>query len=177
MTITKPISVPQTNANAENCDRQLALYNAIGERISQSFFSRTKTDEGELLHVIFVKLAEKFLPPLDSEEMTKLLDGMIANTIREFKRGQKSALDIDDIEPDEEPTYDMEANIEEEEFETMFDRFCDSCEEPERMIFRRFRTHTRQILAECTGISRNEIARILKTMPRKFEDFVKNFRE
>jgi len=173
--ITKPISVPQTNANAENCDRQLALYNAIGERISQSFFSRTKTDEEELLHAIFVNLVEKFLPPFDSEEMTKLLGGMIANTIREFKRGKKAALDIDDIESDEEPTYDIESNIEEEEFEMVFDRFCDSREEPERMIFRRFRTHNRQVLAECTGISRNEVARILKTMPRKFEDFVRNF--
>jgi len=161
-----------------NCaDRQMILYNAIRDRISQSFFSRAQMDEEELLHDVFVKLADKYLPPFGSEEMTKLINGTITNTVRVLKRAQKAALDIDDIEPDDEPVYDMAANFEEEEFEAMFDRFCDSRDEPERTIFRRFRTHNRQALAACSGVYRYEVARILKTLPRKFEDFVKKFLE
>ena len=155
----------------------MQLYEAIRERISQSFFSRIQTDEEELLHVIFVNLVDRFLPSFDTDEMTELLNDEIANTIRDFKRDRKPALDIDNVDPDEGPAYDMRANAEEEEFETMFDRFCDSCEEPERTIFRRFRTHTRQELAACTGISRNDVSRILKKMSQKFEKFVRNFIE
>jgi len=176
--MTTTISVPQINKNSENCaDRLASLYEAIRERISQSFFSRTRIDEEELLHVIFVNLVDKYLPPFDSDEMTKLLNDEIANTIREFKRGRKKMFDIDDVDPDEGPGYDMTANADEEEFETMFERFCDSREEPEQTIFRRFRTHTRLELAACTKISRNDVARILKTMLRKFEKFVKDFLE
>ena len=176
--MTTTISVPQIASGHESCaDRQLKLYNAIRERISQSCFSRSQTDEEELLHVIFINLVDKFYPSPDSKEMTKLLDDKITNTIREFKRNVKPALDIDGIEPDEEPGYSAEANAEEEEFEKVFDRFCSSREEPERTIFRRHRTHSRLALADCTGISRNEISRILKTMPRKFEKFVQNFSE
>jgi hypothetical protein len=172
------IFAPQIHADVDNCaDRQTKLYETIRERISQSFFSRTRMDEEELLHVIFMNLVDSFLPPFGSEEMTKLLNDEIADTIRELKCGNKAALDIDDVDPDEGPAYDMKANADEEEFETMFDRFCDSREEPERTIYRRFRTYTRQEIAACTGISRNDVTRILKTMPRKFEKFVNDFSE
>ena len=85
--------------------------------------------------------------------------------------------DIDELTSDEEPGYDPESNREEEEFETMFDRFCDSCEEPERTIYRLFRTYTKIEIASIAGISRNEVACFLKKMPKKFETFVEKFSE
>ena len=161
----------------EDCEQQLALYEAIRLQISESFFSRTKIDEDELLHVLFVKLADKVLPPLGSEELVEELQKEIRSTIRDFKRSKRSMFDIDELTLDEEPAYDPEGNREEEEFETMFDRFCDSSEEPERTIYRLFRTYTKKEIANIAGISRNEVARFLKKLPKKFETFVEKFSE
>ncbi len=176
--IMTTIIEPQIQGQPEDCaNRQMKLYEAVRERIAQSFFSRVRTDEEELLHVIFMNLVNKYLPPFDSEEMTKLLDDEIANSIREFKRTRKTTFDIDDVDPDEGPAYDMKANADEEEFEAMFERFCESREEPERTIFRRARTHGLREIARYVGISRNEVSRLVKSMPKKFENFIENFRE
>jgi len=175
---TTTISAPQMASDPENCvDRQAKLYEAIRERISQSFFSRIRIDEEELLHVLFVKLVDKFLPPFGSEELIEFLNQAIADMIREFKLGVRSTVDIDDVDPDEGPSYDERINADEVEFEKMFDRFCDSRDEPERTIFRKFRTYARQDIAKLVKISRNDVAKLIKSMPKKFEKFVLNFRE
>jgi DNA-directed RNA polymerase specialized sigma24 family protein len=173
---TTDIAASQINANSENCaDRQAALYEAIRYRISQSFFSRTRIDEDELLHVLFLKVVDQFYPPLDSDEFTEFLNQEIADTIREFKRSVRPTRDIDDVDPDEGPAY--EANADEEEFEKTFERFCDAQDEPKRSVYRRFRTHTLAQLAEIYGLPLKTVSKMVKRMPNEFQKFLENFRD
>ena len=170
------IPVPQINANAENCaDRQAALYEAIRYRISQSFFSRTRIDEDELLHVLFVKIIDKFYPPLGTNDFTEFLNREIANTIREFKRSVRPTLDIDDVDPNDGPAY--ETNDDEDEFEEVFEHFCDTQSEPKRSVYQRFRTYKQEQLAEMCGLSRKTVSKMIKRIPSEFEIFLKNFRD
>jgi len=175
MTITEPISVPQIPVDSENCDRQLQLYEAIRLQISLSFFSRIQIDEEELLHVLFVKLVDKFLPPFGSEELTERLRQEIRHTIRDFKLAKWSGLDIDEVDPDDGPFYDDRKKDFETEFEEMFERFCESCEEPQRTIYQRFRTCSQKELAKAAGILRDDVRLFMKTLPKKFERFLKDF--
>ena len=170
------ISVPQINANAENCaDRQTALYEAIRYRISQSFFSRTRIDEEELLHDLFVKIVDKFYPPLGTNDFTDFLNREIANTIREFKRSVRPTLDIDDVDPNDGPAY--ETDTDEGEFEEVFERFCNAQSEPKRSVYRRFRTCKHEKIAELSGLSRKTVSKMIKRIPSEFEIFLKNFRD
>lgn len=162
----------------ENCeDARLLLYEAIRERISQAFFPRTRIDEEELLHVIFMKLLNQFLPALDSEEMSELLDREIRHAIRNFKLARRPAMDIEEVNPDEGPSYEEPAWSVEADFERTFERFCNTRQEPEQTVFRRCRTHTRKQIARITGLSHQEISRILKKIPDKFRYFLKNDRD
>jgi hypothetical protein len=173
--MTEPISVPQTSENAENCDRKLLIYEAIRYQISQSYFSRIQIDEEELLHVLFFKLIDMVLPPFGSEELTELLRQKIRHTIRDFKLAKRSSLDVDEVDPDDGPFYDNRKKDFETEFEEAFDRFCDSCEEPQRTIYRRFRVCPQTEISRITKLSRDEIRISLKAMPKKFQEFLKNF--
>jgi len=175
MTTTKPIFVPQTSVNTENCDRQLLLYEAIRFQISQSFFSRIRIDEGELLHVLFVKLIDKFLPPFESEELAELLQQEIRHTIRDFQLAKRAGIDIDEFDPDDGPSYDDRKKDFETEFEEVFERFCESCDEPMRTVYKQFRTVPQKELAKVAGVLRDDVRLFLKTLPKKFEEFLKNF--
>jgi len=173
--MTTPISATQNQLDTENCDRQLALYEAIRLQISLSVFSRTQIDEEELLHTLFVKLADKFLPPFESQELTELLRQEIRHAIRSFKFAKRSMLDIDEVDPDDGPFYDDRKKDFETVFEEAFDRFCESCEQPQRTIYRLFRTMSQQELAKIAGVSRDDARLFMKNMPKKFERFLKNF--
>ena len=153
------------------------LYEAIRHRISQSFFSRTRIDEKELLHVLFLNIVDKFYPPTGSDEFTAFLNQEIANTIREFKRGKKTMRDIDDVDPDEGPAYDAKANTDEEEFEEAFERFCDAQDEPKRSVYRHFRTHKQYQLAEMFDLPLKTVSKIVKRMPNEFQKFLKKFQD
>lgn len=166
----------QNENEPENCaEHMLPLYEAIRLRISESTFSRIKTDEEELLHVIFMKLEGEVLPPPDSEEMEALLNDEIINTIRAFKRDKHAMSDFDELDPDDGPSHDRRTENAEEEFEEAFQRFCDSCEEPERTVYRRCRTLVLEDIVRSTGTSHREITRILRRLPKKFQCFVKNY--
>ena len=173
--MTTSISVPQIPITAENCDRQLVLYEAIRFQISQSFFSRTQIDEEELLHVLFVKLVDKFLPPFESMELTELLRQEIRHSIRDFKLAKRHSLDIENVDLDGGPFYDDRKKDFETEFEEVFERFCESCEEPQRSIYQQFRFVSQKELAKIVGIHRNEVNKFLKAMPEQFQDFLKFF--
>jgi len=174
--MTTTISVPQTPPDGNNCaERQLLLYEAIRFQISNSFFSRRRIDEDELLHALFVKLIDKFLPPFESEELADLLQQEIRHTIRDFKLVKRHTLDIDEVDPDDGPFYDDRKKDFETEFEEMFQRFCESCEEPQRTIYQQFRTVTQTELARVAGITRSDARRFIKNMPKKFQEFLENF--
>lgn len=173
--MTNPIIETQIVDPHENRgESMLLLYEAIRLRISETCFSRAKTDEDELLHVLFMKLQDELLPPFDGEAATSRLDAEIDNAIRTFRREGKMRYDIDELDPDDEPFYDAGAKIAEEEFEEAFQHFCDSCAEPERSIFRRCRTYTREEIERSTGIPHQELTRVLRRLPKKFQNFVKN---
>ena len=166
---------PQTQANAENCDRQLALYEAIRFQISLSDFSRTQIDEDELLHVLFVKLAGMFLPPIESKELIELLRQEIRHAIRKFKLAKRFLLDIDELDPDDGPFYDDRKKDFETVFEEAFASFCESFEQPQQTVYQRFRTMSQKELAKVAGISRDDVRMFIKNMPKKFEKFLRNF--
>lgn len=165
----------QNIAKAANRGEHMTLlYEAIKLRISETCFSRARTDEDELLHVLFMRLEDEPLPPFGSEEMTARLDDEIRNAIRIGRREKMTRCDLDELDPEDEPFYDPQTKIDEQEFEETFHNFCDSCEEPERSVFRRSRTHTRVEIARSTGVSHQELTRILRQLPKKFQYFVKN---
>ena len=168
---------PQIQANAENCDRQLALYEAIRFQISESFFSRIQIDEDELLHVLFDKLVDKFLPPFGSEKLTELLCKEIRHTIRDFKLAKRTGIDIDEFDLNDGPSYDDRKKDFETEFEEIFERFCKSCDEPQRTVYKQFRAVPQKELAKVAGILRDDVRLFLKTLPKKFKDFLKNYRD
>jgi len=153
----------------------LLLYEAIRLQISLSIFSRTQIDEEELLHVLFVKLIDMFLPPFGSEELTEMLRQEIRHTIRDFKLAKRHALDIESVDPDDGPFYDDRKKDFETEFEEVFERFCDSFEEPQRTIYQQFRIVSQKELAKIVGIHRNEVNKFIKAMPKEFQDFLKFF--
>lgn len=124
-----------------------------------------------------MKLVARYLPPLESEEMTELLDNAIADTIREMKRDRKKMRDITEVDPKDAPACRDWLHDEEREFETVFERFCNSYEEPERSVYRRCRTHRREDLAKLHALTHQEICRMLEKMPARFKYFVKNDRD
>lgn len=130
-----------------------------------------------MLHVIFMKLIDRFLPGPDSDEMKELLDQEIRHTIRDFKLDKRPMLDIERVNPDDGPSYEEQSWTEEAEFERAFERFCNQCEEPKSSVYLRSRTHSKKQLSRIYGIHEKRIYKMLDKMADEFDDFLKKFRE
>jgi DNA-directed RNA polymerase specialized sigma24 family protein len=160
-----------------NHDFANQLYRAIRKRVKRTRFSRRLIDNDEVVNEIFLRLSGKNLPPFDSDEFDNLLRRTTNHVVRDYRRFLKLATDIDEVNDDEHPFYEMDFFSVEEEFEFVFSKFCDSFDEPKRTVFTHSRTLSKESIAELTGLFRHEVARTIKSMPSEFKKFYRNFSE
>jgi hypothetical protein len=167
-----PKKIPTTHN-----DPASQLYHAIRKRVKRTMFSRRLIDSDEVVNEIFLRLSGKNLPPYGSEGFDNQLRRTTNHVVRDYKRFLKPATDIDEVNEDEHPFYEMEFFSIEEEFEFVFSKFCDTFDEPTRTVFTRSRALSKENIAELTGLFRQDVARIIKSMPSEFERFYTNFSE
>ena len=153
------------------------LYHAIRKRVKRTMFPRRLIDSDEIINEIFVRLSCRDLPTFGSAEFENLLRRMTHHVVRDYKRFSKPATDIDALDHDEHPYYTVEFHSGEENFETVFSQFCDSFTGTKRTVFQYSRVLPKKNIAELTGLHRDEVTRIIKSMPDEFEKFYRNFSE
>ena len=161
-------------AESENRgDDRTSLYDAVKNEVDNTLFSRTRFDPDELINEVFLRLLDGHLPPLEPEEFFQTLRQTIRHTLRDMKRFSRPALDIDEVAHEEHPLYDMNQWADDLEFETTFERFCESFDEPTRTVYARSRILTREDIAELTNLTRRTVSKMIRAMPREFERFLK----
>ena len=152
------------------------LYFLIRKRIKRMKFPRLLIDPDEVANEVFLRLMEQHLPKFGSEDFENLLRRTTGHVVRNFKLFSKPALDVDELEEDKHPFYEMNFYMEEESFEYVFAKFCETFPEPKRTVFKYSRLLAKQDIAALVGISRNEVARIIKSMPELFRRFIEKNR-
>lgn len=166
----------QSAANGVNCDASLeTLYSLIRKRVKCSFIVRRLADVDDVTGDIFLQLAERKLPPFESEEFKKILTKTANKYVRQIKRSIREMLDVDELGESEHPFCEEKCFSDEEEFELVFSEFCESFPEPKRTVFRKSRILSWRNIAELTGLSQRDIARAIRLMPKQFKTFFENY--
>ena len=164
---------PQNTTDGTDRDTYFEkLYNLIRKRVKCSFTVRRLATVDDVTGDVFLLLVEQILPPLESEDFQKLLTKTINRLVRRIKRSVREMLDVDELGESEHPFYEMDFRVEDENFELVFEKFCESFPDPQRTIFKKFRFMSKQNIAALVGISRNTVAQIIKTMPGHFRNFL-----
>ena len=151
------------------------LYHLIRKQVKRMNFSRLLINPDEVVSDAYMLLIEKRLPDFETAEFRFTLRKAVKRILWDRRRPVRPMLDVDELDEDEHPFYEMDFYSEEVEFEIVFEKFCESFPEPKRTVFKYSRLTTKQDIAALLGISRNEIARIIKSMPDHFRDFLEHF--
>jgi len=175
---TAILTAPQMSGKSKDCaEQQMVLYEAIQMQAHKARFNRGRFDVGDMVNEVFVRLADRPLPPIGSEKLNDCIQGCVREILRRDRRTDKAAVDVDDLEHGEHPFYTMDDEWEEAAFEEMFQKFCAAQEEAKREVYRLSRLHNAVEVARITGLSRYAAARMLKGMRNDFETFLDNFEQ
>ena len=174
--MTNKTRSPRLSSQQAHRDTQETLYYLIRKQVKRANFPRHLIDADEIISEVFLLLVGRKLPDFTTEEFKKTLRETVQRVVWDSKRRQKPTLDISEIGDDEHPYYEMDFSLEEETFEFIFGKFCESFSEPKRTVYSRSCILSRWDIADLTGLSRSDIAKIMKTMPDDFRTFWESYR-
>ena len=172
----------KTNTSSQNTatvpsrdDYLEKLYTLIRRQVKRERFPRRMIENNEVVNECFIQLSQKVLPNFKSSKFRNLLRGTIKHVVRHFEPLSFEMIDFDELNHDEHPFYEMNFFCEDEIFEFVFAKFCETFSEPKRTVYSHSLILSRSDIAELTGLSRGEIAQLLRKMPEHFEKFYTKF--
>ena len=138
-------------------------------------FSRLLINPDEVVSDAYMLLIEKRLPDFETAEFRFTLRKAVKRILWDRRRPVRPMLDIDELEEDEHPFYEMDFYSEEAEFELVFAKFCELFPEPNRTVYFYSRVIPRKDIADLIGLTQRRVTQIIKQMPGHFKTFFENY--
>ena len=154
-----------------NCAANETLFLFIQKRVKLSTFCRLHNDLDEVVSDVYMMLSEQNLPDFKTEEFRIVLRKAVKRNLWDRKRPVRPMFDVDELDEDEHPFYEIDFDSEEKAFESFFEKFCQSVPEPHRTVYSRCRVLSRNNIVALTGLSQRGVTKIIKEMPERFKTF------